>query len=373
MRNATGTTLCIIVWTLLVLFAGTSWGQGNVEHSHFVECKLDEGKFVGFVGCKFDMHVHPNAIQPSGEVEEWFADKHRDSDAVARQTLKEHAGGPPAPSSPPSEPKPPPQPPPPPPPPTPSRPSTSAPRPSTSRPSTPTETIVLPDPDEEIDPPDDTSAIDDPIEEVVEPEPVEMVRFEYGYWRKGFNLVSFPVMKPEIETLSDFYAYYSFMESPDDVLYAYIDGCWFAYNGQDDQIVGDVQITPYLGIVAVMDWSAWWALTGVEIIGDGAVELSAGLNIVGLSELPRRYQLPSDFLDIDGVEMVMVTGWDDVEKTNRFYTVGRAGDEGDDALYLGQAVILITSMDITLDMSEPVSAAPSARWRLTTSWGAIKQ
>ena len=60
-------------------------------------------------------------------------------------------------------------------------------------------------------------------------------------------------------------------------------------------------------------------------------------------------------------------------KTNRLYLIGRAGDEGDTPLYLGQAVILITSMDITLDMSEPVSAAPSARSRVTMSWGALKQ
>ena len=147
--------------------------------------------------------------------------------------------------------------------------------------------------------------IESPEEQPVEILP-ELVRFEYGYWRKGFNLVSFPVMKPEIETLSDFYAHYSFMESPDDVLYVVIDGNWYAYNGQDDQqIAGDVQITPYLGIVAVMDWSAWWALTGTEIIGDGEIELSAGLNIVGLSELPSRYSVPSDFLDIDGIEAVI--------------------------------------------------------------------
>ena len=252
---------------------------------------------------------------------------------------------------------------------------TSATRPSTPRTSTTPETIVLPSPDEEIDPPDDTSAIDDPVEEVVEPEPVELVRFVYGAWHKGHNLVSFPVMRPEIETLSDFYNHYSFMESPDDVLYVVIDGDWYAYNGQDDQIAGDIQITPYLGVLAVMDWSIWWALTGSEIIGDGAVELSAGLNVVGLSELPSRYQLPSDFLGIDGVEMVMVTGWDDVEKTNRLYIVGRAGDPGDTPLYLGQAVILITSEAVTLDMSEPAPAAPMAQREgtLATSWGAMKR
>ena len=45
----------------------------------------------------------------------------------------------------------------------------------------------------------------------------------------------------------------------------------FEYNGQDDQSVGDaLRITPYLGVLMVMDWTAMlgdaWQLSS---IGDG--------------------------------------------------------------------------------------------------------
>ena len=132
MRNSTGVTLCIIVWTLLVLVASTSWGHGvdcdqgtyhNVNHSHFVDCLHENGNFDD--GCVSKVHLHPDAIQHSGpdcdeEVKDWFKKKHWDSDVVARQTLSEHAGGPSTPSRPSTPSKPPPtgagHPPPPPPP-----------------------------------------------------------------------------------------------------------------------------------------------------------------------------------------------------------------------------------------------------------------
>ena len=104
-----GIPLCIlggIAWTFLVLVAAsTSWSHGrdcdqgtyhNVEHSHIVDCIHDNGKFDA--GCESKSHLHPDAIQHSGpdcdeKVKEWFADKHRNSDVVAGQTLDEHRGG----------------------------------------------------------------------------------------------------------------------------------------------------------------------------------------------------------------------------------------------------------------------------------------
>ena len=233
----------------------------------------------------------------------------------------------------------------------------------------------LPDPDEQPAPPDDISMIDNPVEAIVEAAPIELVRHEWT-WLKGYNLVSFPVMKEGIETVSDLYqAFYTIFNPPQDIIYVAIDGCWYGYNGQEGQIAGDVQITPYLGVLMLMDWSATIAMSGVEQIGDGEVELKLGLNVVGLSELPSRYRVPSDFLEVDGIEMVMTTAWDDEEYMNNLRLVGRAGDPGDTPLYLGQAVILITSVLLTLDMSEPVAAAPSVRRKgtLATSWGAMKR
>ena len=203
--------------------------------------------------------------------------------------------------------------------------STPTPRQAASR-STDTP-IVLPDPDDELPTPDDTSMIDNPVEAVVETEPVELVYHEWT-WLKGHNLVSFPVMREGIETVADLYQEYALFDAPQDIIYVVIDGGWYPYNGQDGQVAGEVRITPYLGVLMVMDWSAILGMRGVKQIGDGELELMPGLNVVGLSELPSRYQVPSDFLEIDGVETVLVIGWDDEEGTNRNYMIGRAGGRG---------------------------------------------
>ena len=106
------------------------------------------------------------------------------------------------------------------------------------------------------------------------------------------------------------------------------------------------------------------------------VELMPGLNVVGLSELPSRYRVPSDFLEVDGIEVVMTTGWDDEKYMSDLRLVGRAGDPGDDnPLYRGQAVLLIATTQLTLDLSSDTLAAPMAPrvGTLNTSWGAMKR
>ena len=261
-------------------------------------------------------------------------------------------------------------------PPTRSRPSTPARR--TSTPTTIEDTLKdeLPDPDEEQDPPDDTSMIDKPVEAIVEAAPVELSYHEWT-WLKGYNLVSFPVMREGIETVADLYQAYTYtlFNPPQDIIYVSIDGCWFGYNGQEGQIAGDVRITPYLGVLMLMDWSVLLTMRGIEQIGDGEVELMPGLNVVGLSELPSRYRVPSDFLSIDGIEVVMTTAWDDEKYMSDLRLIGRAGDPGDNPLYRGQAVILIATVQLTLDLSSGVLSAPMAprSGTLATSWGSMKQ
>ena len=255
------------------------------------------------------------------------------------------------------------------------------PRSSTPRSYTPTPVTVdevkdeLPDPNEEQEPPDDTPAIAKPIESVVEVKSIELIYREWT-WLKGYNLVSFPVIREDIETVADLYQAYALFNPPQDIIYVEIDGCWYGYNGQEGQIAGDVRITPYLGVLILMDWTAIVGMRGVEQIGDGEVELKIGLNVVGLSELPSRYEKPSDFLEIDGIEMVMVTAWDDEEYINDLRMISRADDPGDNLLHRGQAVILIAAAQLTLDLSGSVPSAPMAPRRvgvLATSWGAMKR
>ena len=253
------------------------------------------------------------------------------------------------------------------------------PPPPTPKPVTPAGTLDevkdrLPHPDKQPATPDDTSMIDDPVEVVVEAEAVELIYHEWT-WRKGYNLVSFPVMREDIETVADLYQEYALFNAPQDIIYVVIDGCWFAYNGQEGQIAGDVRITPYLGVLMVMDWTAILGMRGVEQIGDGELELTPGLNVVGLSELPSRYRKPSDLLEIDGIEVAMTTAWNAENKMSDIRLIGRAGDPGDNTLYRGQAVLLIATTQLTLDLSSDTLAAPMAPrvGTLNTSWGAMKR
>ena len=251
----------------------------------------------------------------------------------------------------------------------------SSPPPTTPRPRTnPTPSRSMPDADKEPAPPDDTSMIDNPVEKVVEAAPVEFVYFQWNWWLKGENLVSFPVMKQRIETIADLYQeYIGLFNAPQDIISVLIDGIWFEYNGQEGQIAGDVRITPYLGVWMTLEWSRLLGMNGAAQIGDGEIELTPGLNVVGLSELPSRYRLPSDFLSINGIESVQVTGWSSEEEKSVLLTVDSAGDPGDEPLYLGQAVILIVSIQLTLDLSSDVPSAPGIHRRLITSWGTMKQ
>ena len=232
--------------------------------------------------------------------------------------------------------------------------------------------IELPDPNEQPAPPDNTSMIDNPVEAVVETEPVELLYHEWT-WRRGYNLVSFPVMREGIETVADLYQEYALFNAPQDIIYVAIDGCWFAYNGQEGQVAGEVRITPYLGVVMVMDWTAILGMRGVKQIGDGELELMPGLNVVGLPELPSRYGKPSDFLEVDGIEVVMATAWNDETKMSHIHVIGRAGDPGDNPLFRGQAVVLIVSTELTLDLSSDVLSALGVYRMLRTSWGAMKR
>ena len=361
--------ICIVILLAIIMDA---WGHGEGECLTDVDgnVPLSDGGWVKVTdhleGADLDGYAHGHRKQyydkngiPTIRTTSFFSIDFDDNDSDF------YADCPTAP--PPPEPRRKPQPPP---------PTTPTPRPTTPRPrSNPTPSasavIELPDPDEQPAPPDDTSMIDNPVEAVVETEPVELVYHEWT-WLKGYNLVSFPVMREGIETVADLYQEYALFNAPQDIIYVAIDGCWFAYNGQERQVAGEVQITPYLGVVMVMDWTAILGMRGVEQIGDGELELMPGLNVVGLSELPSRYRVPSDFLMIDGIEAVMATAWNDETKMSDIHVIGRAGDPGDNPLFRGQAVIPIATTQLPLDLSGDIPSAPGVHRTITTSWGAMK-
>ena len=215
--------------------------------------------------------------------------------------------------------------------------------------------------------------IPESTEEMEEEEVIPLVYFG-TQWYKGYNLVSFPVLPTDIVTISDFYHRWSFFNSPQDSIIVSMDGWWLAYNGEDNA-VGDLEITPYLGVAMLHDWSVYLGIHGVPVIGDGVLELEAGHHLVGLSEIPEGFTKPSDFLDVPGIYWVVTRTTADVVEIPEWHSIGREGDPGDEhSLYLGQAVLLVVEQTTQIVFREDVSAAPQAQRRgtLAVGWGAMK-
>ena len=260
-------------------------------------------------------------------------------------------------------------------------------------PTTPTDNtsvIPIPLPADKVVVPEDTTVIDKPAEEIVEEAtPVELVYYEYN-WYQGFNLVSFPVLKEGIETIADLYAEYELLfqsfqlisreplKYTGDAIYVNIDGCWYPYSGEEDNIIGDIEITPYLGVAMLMDWSALVGMRGQRLVGDGVFELHAGTNVVGITEMPVGIEKPSDFLLIDGVELVVSRGITDNGFERHWYLIGREGDPGDHIpVALGQAYIIISTSESMIEfggvMAAPAAPPAQRSDTLETSWGAMKR
>ena len=211
-------------------------------------------------------------------------------------------------------------------------------------------------------------------EEEMEEEVVELV-YHADQWYKGYNLVSFPVLPSDIVTIADFYHRYSFFNSPQDFIMAKVDGCFLAYNGENNNAVGDLEITPYLGVVMLHDWSVYLGLHGVPVVGDGVLEIEAGTHLVGLSEIPEGFTKPSDFLSIPHIDFVVTRTTPKVVELPTWHTIGREGDPGDEhPLYVGQAVLLVVEERTEIVFREDVAAAPGVRRGVfTMTWGEVKQ
>ena len=232
--------------------------------------------------------------------------------------------------------------------------------------------VTFPSPDKP--PPAPEKPIAEIIEEVSEVLETELVHFDYPLWRRGYNLVSFPVVEEGIETVADFYNRYPFLDGV--LVYVLLEGVWYPYNGDDtDQIAGQVPIVPYLGVVLNLNYAHYLGVNGIQLEGDGSIDLKPGLNILGLSELPSRYQRPSDLL-VPGVEWVMTRPSNSTPEGLSWHLISREGDSGDEyPLAVGEAILIFCSVEVTLNMTETAPAAPSTQQSktLTTTWGAMKR
>ena len=274
---------------------------------------------------------------------------------------------------------------------TPTAPTTPT-RPTPTRPTTTTTpTSIVPVPTDDM-----TEEQKDIVEEIIETPPevveevVEDARFIYGYWYKGINLVSFPVLPHGVETIADLFAEYDGLFHPyelvseepfvytGDSIMTVIDGEWVSYGGEADNPIGDIVIAPYMGFVLLLDYSVWISMDGRRLIGDGMLALEPGLNLVGITEQPIGIAKPSDFLFIDGVCAVISRVITDLGRDKQWYLVGRVGDPGDEyPVELAKAYLVITTQEGTIEFEQDMdipSAPPAPRVdNMTTTWGAMKQ
>ena len=262
-------------------------------------------------------------------------------------------------------------------------------RPTPTRPTTTTTpTSIVPVPTDDM-----TEEQQEIVEEIIETPPevveevVEDVRFEYGWWYSGINLVSFPVLPNHVSTIADLFAEYGLFQPYEqltedtftgDAIYTIIDGEWVSYGGEADNPVGDIVIAPYMGFVLLLDYAAWIAMHGRRLVGDGEFELQLGLNLIGITEPPIVIAKPSDFLFIEGVCVVISRVITDLGRDKQWYTTTRVGDSGDEyPVELAKAYLVITTQEGTIEFEQDMdipSAPPAPRVdNMTTSWGAMKR
>lgn len=187
----------------------------------------------------------------------------------------------------------------------------------------------------------------------------ELERWEHQFY-KGWNLVSFPVLPEEIETLSDLYHHWAFFATHNGHIAVHLDGEWLLYSGENSNPVGEIPLSAHNGLAIRLDWAIYLGVRGVGFENAETIDLHAGVNLVGFRELPFGVSRPSDFLS-DIICVVIVT-W-----RGEFYLVDRAGDSGDEPLEPGQAVILIATEPTTLHLSSETNEAMSIQ-----GWGAEK-
>ena len=211
-----------------------------------------------------------------------------------------------------------------------------------------------------------------PLDPEPEPEPIILEQHEYQLF-VGYTLIGFPVRLVEDREIQEFYGNNDFFDSPTEGIFVHVpvEGLeqeWYFYNGEG--VWGNLRIPlwSHFGMIVKLDEAETMELEGVPLEGKPTVPIREGWNLIGLPEAPAAYERPSDFLS-DDISVVLIT-----DETG-FQLICRVGDPGDNLLYPGQALLLQSVTELTLDLSLSVVAAPSVRRKgtLATSWGAMKR
>ena len=201
---------------------------------------------------------------------------------------------------------------------------------------------------------------------------------EWDFCESSF--VGVPVLPDSIETVGDLWNYFHDLTGREiDIKFKISGWLWQTYKGPD---LGEIPITPHLGIgvdertIGFIDSPI--GIIGRKVQGETVIlEKPAGAknstHFVGFPESPLNYETFGDLL-VRGVSYVRRQILIDGRLNYQF--IHTTNSEGaDEMIQPGDAVVMLITREVTLDLSGSVMSAPSVRRKgtLATSWGAMKR
>ena len=208
-----------------------------------------------------------------------------------------------------------------------------------------------------------------PVEVAPSCEEIDLQEF---LWQ-GETMLSLRLLPQGVETISDLWNAYGLSVDKGNTIKTLL-GNWATYDNVTPLLQGmaDLQLWKNMGMVIEQTRGTLINIEGCPVENSQKILIQEGDNLIGFPEVPDLFKLPSDFLSdkVVAVKVQRGTPWGAV-----YHTIAAVGDEGDNPLRAGQAVILTSTEPHWINLSEPPPAAPMAPHAATLamSWGAMKE
>ena len=194
------------------------------------------------------------------------------------------------------------------------------------------------------------------------------------------SFVGIPVLPDSVETIDDLWIYFRDLTGREiDIKFLISGWLWQTYEGYSR--LGEIPITPHMGIgvnertIGFID--SPMGIIGNQVQGETVIlEKPKGAphryHFVGFPESPANFPTFGDLL-VRGVSHVrrriLVDGQLDYQHIYK-----TSNEDADEMIQPGDAVVMLITREVTLDLSGSVAAAPSIKRKgtLAMSWGAMK-
>ena len=194
------------------------------------------------------------------------------------------------------------------------------------------------------------------------------------------SFVGVPVLPDSIETIGDLWDYFYDLTGREiDIKFLISGWLWQTYKVESKS---EIPITPHMGIgvdertIGLIDSPI--GIVGRKVQGETIIlEKPTGVknrtHFVGFPESPLHYETFGDLL-VPGVSYVRRRILIDGRLDYQFIHTTKS-EGADETIEPGDAVVMLITREVTLDLSGSVMSAPSVRRKgtLATSWGAMKR